>query len=314
MDVASTDFAQTLGQSQKGARPLLGRAPFVFGSCNWDVDPDVASGIIEVSAEARMTKLLTVSELAKLSGVSVRALHHYDRIGLLKPASIGTNRYRHYGRDELLRLQQILLHRELGIPLDEIGAILDAPGFDRLEALKLQRTRLAEQAERYAELVRTIDRTIASLNGDTIMTNADLYRGIAPEKQAEYEAWLNENFGGDMPDRIAASRKAYAALTEAEKAQRLDELRSIETAWAEAMKTGIPAESTALDPLLKRHRAWVAAMWDKPCPAKAYQGLADLHLGHPDFVARYETIAPGFSDYHAASMKAHASRLAASGA
>jgi hypothetical protein len=77
------------------------------------------------------------------------------------------------------------------------------------------------------------------------------------------------------------------------------------------MKNGVPADSKALEPLLRRHRAWIATMWDKPCPPGAYHGLADLHLGHPDFVARYETIAPGFSDYHAASMKAHAARLSA---
>ena len=77
-------------------------------------------------------KMLTVKQVAKLSGVSVRALHHYDEIGLLKPASTGRNRYRYYGEEELLRLQQILLHRELDIPLNEIGAILDDPGFNQL--------------------------------------------------------------------------------------------------------------------------------------------------------------------------------------
>ena len=81
-------------------------------------------------------KLLTVKQVAKVSGVSVRALHHYDEIGLLKPASIGRNGYRYYGRDELLRLQQILLHRELDIPLGEIRAILDDPKFDQLDALR----------------------------------------------------------------------------------------------------------------------------------------------------------------------------------
>jgi len=65
-------------------------------------------------------KMLTVKQVAKISGVSVRALHHYDEIGLLKPARIGRNRYRYYGDDELLRLQQILLHRELDIPLERI--------------------------------------------------------------------------------------------------------------------------------------------------------------------------------------------------
>ena len=61
-------------------------------------------------------KTMTVKQLAKLSGVSVRSLHHYDEIGLLKPAFTGHNRYRYYGREEMLRLQQILLHRESGRP------------------------------------------------------------------------------------------------------------------------------------------------------------------------------------------------------
>ena len=65
-------------------------------------------------------KTLTVAEVAKLSGVSIRTLHHYDQIGLLRPAFTGHNRYRHYGQEQLLRLQQILLHRELGIPLSDI--------------------------------------------------------------------------------------------------------------------------------------------------------------------------------------------------
>ncbi|MDO8360843.1 MAG: MerR family transcriptional regulator [Devosia sp.] len=255
-------------------------------------------------------KMLTVNEVAKLSGVSVRALHHYDEIGLLKPASIGHNRYRYYGQDELLRLQQILLHRELDIPLLEIGAILDDPKFDRLVTLQKQRDRLAREAKRYARLVRTIDRTIASLNGDEAMKNAELYKGFSADKQAGYEKWLIDTYGGDMDKHVEISRKTYAALSEAEKARLGDELAEVEAAWAEAMKNGVSAESRALAPLLERHRAWVAAMWGRPCPPEAYAGLADLHLGHPDFVRRYETIAPGFSDFHAASMKAYAKRLA----
>lgn len=75
----------------------------------------------------------TVSQLSRLAGVSVRTLHHYDHIGLLRPAVTGENGYRYYGTDELLRLQQILLHRELGLPLSRIARVLDAPGFDRLD-------------------------------------------------------------------------------------------------------------------------------------------------------------------------------------
>jgi hypothetical protein len=66
-----------------------------------------------------------------------------------------------------------------------------------------------------------------------------------------------------------------------------------------------------LDPLLGRQRDWVALMWGRPCPPEAFAGLADLHLSHPDFVSRYESIEPGFSDYHAEAMKAWARRQAA---
>jgi DNA-binding transcriptional MerR regulator len=253
-------------------------------------------------------KALTVRQMAKVSGVSVRALHHYDQIGLLKPAFTGQNRYRYYGQDELLRLQQILLHRELGIPLGEIGAILDAPGFDRLEALRQQRERLSEEAKRYAQLVRTIDRTIASLEGDRAMRNADLYKGISPDKQAEYEAWLVEQYGGDMPERIALSKRNYEALSADEKQQLNQELHDLEQGLAEGLRSGVPMGSPSLDPLLKRHQAWVTQMWDKPCPPEAYSGLADLYLSHPDFVARFEAIEPGFAEYLSGSMKVHARR------
>jgi DNA-binding transcriptional MerR regulator len=201
------------------------------------------------------------------------------------------------------------LHRELDIPLSEIAAILDAPGFDRLATLEEQRRKLSEEAQRYARLVKTIDRTIASLKGDRAMRNAELYKGISAEKQAEYEAWLIDKYGGDMPKRIAVSRKKYESLTETEKAQLNEELRDVETAWAEAMAQGVAADSPSLDPLMGRYREWVAFMWGRPCPPEAFAGLADLHLSHPDFVTRYETLGAGFSEYHARTMKAYARRL-----
>src|SRR5688572_19985660 len=137
-----------------------------------------------------------VKQLAKLSGVSIRTLHHYDDIGLLKPARLGQNRYRYYEEPEVLRLQQILFHRELGFSLQEIVELLDRADFNRIEALRAHRARLEQQAQRYAELVRTIDRTIADLNGNRTMKHDELFNGFSPEKQAGYEQWLIEQYGG----------------------------------------------------------------------------------------------------------------------
>src|SRR3546814_7654577 len=84
----------------------------------------------------------TVRQGARAAGISVRTLHHYDAIGLLKPGHVGANGYRYYGKEELLRLQQILFYRELGLPLAEIAAVLDDPAFDPLAALREHRAAL----------------------------------------------------------------------------------------------------------------------------------------------------------------------------
>lgn len=243
-----------------------------------------------------------------MAHVSVRTLHHYHEIGLLHPAYVGENGYRYYGREELLRLQQILLHREFGIPLAEIAAILDAPDFDRLEALRQQRDRVAQNHARSAEMLRTIDRTIAQLEGDRTMKNEDLYSGIVdPHKQAEYEAWLEQKYGPEVVERIEASRTAMASLSQAEVDARMSELHDVEQGLAAAMRDGVEPSSPALEPLIERHRAWVGASWGAPCPPSAYGGLADVYE-HPDFQARYEKIERGFAEYLCAAMRSWARR------
>ncbi len=251
---------------------------------------------------------LTVKQLAAISGVTVRTLHHYDDIGLLAPAWVGDNGYRYYGRAELLRLQRILFHRELGVPLSEIAALLGLEGEDQIGVLMRHREKLEAERERFSVLIETIDRTVADIKGETTMSNADLYKGFSPEKQAGYEAWLIERYGEPMKADIERSRKAFAAMTEAERAEAMAELQALEEGLAEGLRRGVDPASDAADGLLARHRAWVALMWGKPCEPAAYAGLADLYLSHPDFVARYERIEPGFCDWLTTAMKAHAAR------
>jgi hypothetical protein len=179
-------------------------------------------------------------------------------------------------------------------------------GEDQIGALERHRRRLAEQRDRFSDLIGTIDRTIAGLKGETQMSNADLYKGFSPEKQTEYEAWLVDTYGGDMPERIAVSRRAWDKLSEAERGAVMDELKDIETALAQGLRMGVPPEAPALAGQVRRHKAWVAQMWDKPCPPDAYRGLAEMYLAHPDFGARFEAIEPGFTGWLVAAMKAHA--------
>ena len=109
-----------------------------------------------------VSAVMTVHEVSGMTGVSIRALHHYDRIGLLKPAAVTEAGYRLYDDTALERLQQILLFRELQFPLREIADILDSPDFDRNLALEQQITLLElrrEHLDRLLALAREIRKT-----------------------------------------------------------------------------------------------------------------------------------------------------------
>ncbi len=253
----------------------------------------------------------TVKQVAKLSGVSVRTLHHYDEVGLLKPACVGANGYRYYGREELLRLQQILFHRELGLPLEAIRRVLDAPDFDRVEALRAHREKLAADARRYRRLVRTIDQTLAALQGERQMDETDLYQGFAPEKQAEYEACLVDRYGGDMRARIDASKARMKSWGEGEIADFKADGEAIERAFAQALADGLPADCAAVLALSRRWAHWIERAWGRKPTRESFIGLGKLYQEHPDFRARYEALGPGTTDYLAEAMRAYAEQALA---
>ncbi|MFZ4607561.1 MAG: MerR family transcriptional regulator [Caulobacter sp.] len=248
----------------------------------------------------------TVKQLATMSGVSVRTLHHYDQIGLLRPASVGENGYRYYGREELLRLQQILFHRELEFPLDAIATVLAAPDFDRTAALRRHRTMLDAEARRYRRLLRTLDDTLAALEGATDMKDRDLYQGFAPEKQAEYEAWVIDRHGAGAKAEIDHGKAVMKSWTAGDVAGVQAEIEAVEAGLARAMADGLPPDSAAAADLIRRHHAWVARSWKAPPTREAYLGLAAMYGDHPDFRARYEDRAAGLLEHLQAAMTAFA--------
>jgi DNA-binding transcriptional MerR regulator len=253
----------------------------------------------------------TVKQLARLSGVSVRTLHHYDEIGLLKPAFLGENRYRYYGREELLRLQDILFHRELGVPLQQIGRLLAHEGRNRVAILSHHREMLAERLERSRQLLATIDRTIAELNGEGTMDDKDLYHGFAPEKQAQYEAELIDLLGEDARTGIEASKAHWGKLRKEDMQAALEEGGMAEMALVERFRSGDAIDAPDVAPALERHRAWVSRMWGRECPPLTYGSMADLYASHPDFRTRYEAHGEGFTDWLTSAMRAYAARQAA---
>ncbi len=222
--------------------------------------------------------------------------------------SVGDNGYRQYGREEQLRLQQILFHRDMGMSLADIATMLDAPDFDRLAALRRQRDRVAAQAARHQRLLATIDRTIFELEGQAEMPNHDLFDGFEPKRQGEYEAYITDKYGSEGRQHIENGRRRMATMAPAELAAHMGELQVIETDLAKAVAAGIAADDPVLDPVLARHHEWVAAGWAASPTADAYVGLGELYAAHPDFVARYESTSLGLATFLRDAMKAFARR------
>src|SRR5580693_7040748 len=108
---------------------------------------------------------LTVGDLAKLTGITVRTLHHYDEIGLVQPSDRSRAGYRLYADDDVLRLQQVLVYKELGLPLDEIAAVLDDPAFSRIDALRRHREALVAKRVRLDRMLASIDASLSLENG-----------------------------------------------------------------------------------------------------------------------------------------------------
>ena len=121
----------------------------------------------------------TVKQLARMSGVTVRTLHFYDEMSLLKPAYTKANGYRIYEEPQLLMLQQILFYRELGFELRRINEILRQREFEKLAALKSHRQVLENNVTRTRALIETIDKTIRHLKGTKQMKIEDLFKGFS---------------------------------------------------------------------------------------------------------------------------------------
>ncbi len=140
-------------------------------------------------------KTLTVKKLADIAGVSVRTLHYYDDIGLLKPEYRNKNGYRYYSEEANIRLQQILFFRELGFGLDEIKSIMSRPDFDVLEALEQHKKILLKKDKRLKELINTVERTINKMSKQSEMDIKEYYRGFSDEQIEKYRDEVRRRWG-----------------------------------------------------------------------------------------------------------------------
>lgn len=236
----------------------------------------------------------TVGEVARLTGITVRALHHYDEIGLCRPSQRTSAGYRLYSDEDVLRLQQILVFRELGMPLEEIAqAIEQGDGRDAL--LRRHRDVLVTRRAQLDAMIASIDVALHLHDrASTAMTNDEmkqLFDGFDP---ARYEDEVQERWGDTDAYKESARRtKRYG---KAEWQQIKAEAESIGTDLAALMRAGVPAHDPRAKAVVERHRQHIE-QWFYPCSVELQRQLGEMYVADPRFQENIDKTAPGLAAY-----------------
>lgn len=230
----------------------------------------------------------TVRKLAQISGVSIRTLHWYDEIGLLKPAHYGFNGYRYYEEEQLLTLQQILFFRELGFELKQIKQILTRSDFDKMAALSSHRQVLQKKLERTRKLIKTIDTTIEHLKGTKKMKERDIFAGFSKEQQAKYERQIIERFGEQGKAHIEESKQNAKKWSKADEENFKQEFITICNELTRLLEKDFKVSTKEVQSVIHRHYLWLSKCWT---PTK------ESYAGHGQFIVESD-LRKAYEVYH----------------
>ena len=247
----------------------------------------------------------TVGEVAALAGVTVRTLHHYDRIGLLVPSRRSAHGYRLYDYGDLERLRQIRLLRELRFSLEAIEQMLDAPPYDRRGALIAQRELLRARQERTQKIIRGVDRALAALDEESEMEKATMFEGLEEFDHTQYEDEVRERWGDT--DAYRESMRRTRRYGKEDWARIKEESETVFARLAELMSAGDHAAGRAAMDLAEEHRCHIDR-WFYPCSHRMHGGLADMYTADSRFTAYFEKRAAGLADFVRDAIKANAAR------
>jgi DNA-binding transcriptional MerR regulator len=237
----------------------------------------------------------TVSEVAQLAGVSVRTLHYYDEIGLLKPAAVSPSGYRLYSDADLERLQQILFFKELGFQLSAIQDILDHPDFDRKQALEAHRKLLVEKMKRLQRIIDTVDRTLDALNGGRPMEATQIFEGFDMSEieahMKQYADEARERWGKERVDAVMDRTSQYPAKRWAAITNKWDEIfRKV----AAAMDKG-PSDPDVQQAVGEIRQLISDNFYD--CTLDIFRGLGNLYVDDERFTANIDKYRPGLTEF-----------------
>jgi DNA-binding transcriptional MerR regulator len=247
-----------------------------------------------------------IGEVAALAHVSVRTLHHYDKIGLLRPGGRTGAGHRRYSTDDLRRLREILFYRELDFGLDEIGAMLAEPGKGAEAHLRTQHRMLRERVDRSRALLRVLEKEMEARK-----------MGISLTPEEQFEVFGTDRVGGEWADEARErwgdtdayreSQRRTTSYSKADWVRLKEEADAGLRAFRDALRAGTPADSPAAMALAEEHRQFLTR-WFYDCGYDMHRGLAETYVADERFRKTYDDLAPGLAQYVHDAIIANADR------
>ncbi|GAA2074206.1 MerR family transcriptional regulator [Streptomyces albiaxialis] len=248
------------------------------------------------------SRLLTVGRAAALVGVSVKTLHHWDAIGLVRPSGRTRAGYRLYADEDIARVHQVLVHRETGLPLAEIGRLLDAPDTDARGRLRRQREQLVERVARLEKMIGAVDRMLEASRRGMRLTPRQQVEIFGDDWRPDWTDEAEERWGGSAQWAQYAERAAAKSPEDwKEIAARTEELNAD---FAAALRAGAAPGSEAANALAERHRALMSTYFD--CTHAMQVCLAREFTGEGRFAAYYDAMEPGLGAWLRGTVDANA--------
>lgn len=228
----------------------------------------------------------SIQDTARLAHTTSRTLRHYGEVGLLEPSRIGNNGYRYYDERALLRLQRILMLRELGLGLPAIGEVLEREKDER-HALVSHLTWLKQEQDRLARQIRAVENTITTLEGGEQLMAENMFDGF---DHTQYKEEVEERWGKDA---YAKSDAWWRSMSADEKTAWQERQQTLGSDWMDAANRGIAPDSDEAQDLAQRHFDWLGGIPGTPGagengPTKEYfVGLAEMYVADDRFAANY---------------------------
>lgn len=218
----------------------------------------------------------SIAQVARSSGVTSRTLRHYHSIGLLVPARVAPNGRRYYEQEQLLRLQQILLLRDLGLSLDVVGEVIAHRNEqDAIEVLAKHKEWLVKEQLRLGRLVQTVDATIDNLKRGGEMSPEKVFEGF---ERNPYEAEARERWGDEAVD---ASYQRMRGWTEADAEKARTGYPKVHEGLAALKAEGVAVTELSVQEVIQLHYEITCLFWTPT--REAYKGLGQMYVDDERF-------------------------------